>query len=137
MADPLTNAAVVTLGAATATVPVLHIYGVSIGLRPDMLMAGFFGALAAIALLNTVPSTGDTWREMARTAGRRMFVALASSLTAGYITPLALLMANVPDSLLLAGAFAVGGGAQGIFARVISRMRGDEAAKADSKGGAS
>lgn len=120
----ITTPAAATLGAAVVTVPVIQIFGVPLGLRPDLLIAGFAGALAAIALLNTVPSTGDTWREMMRTAGRRMAVALASSLTAGYLTPLAMLLANVPPSLLLAGAFAVGAGAQGVLARAMLRMQG-------------
>jgi hypothetical protein len=50
-------------------------------------------------------------------------VAFASSLTAGYLTPLALLMADVPESLLLGGAFAVGAGAQAILRGVIDRLR--------------
>lgn len=124
MAEPLFTSAGLTLAASTAAVPIVYVFGVPLGLRPDLLMAGFFGALAAMALLNTVPSTGDTWREMVRTAARRMGVALASSLTAGYLTPLSLLLANVPESLLLAGAFAVGGGAQGALARAILRVRG-------------
>lgn len=136
MADPLTNtAAGITLAAATATVPVITLFGVPLGLRPDVLIAGFAGALAAMALFNTVPGTGDTWWEMVRTALRRMGVALTSSLTAGYLTPLALLMANVPDSLLMAGAFVVGGSAQEIFARAIKLFRGKESAETSTTAG--
>lgn len=137
MADPFNAAgAGITLAAATTAVPVITLYGVSLGLRPDLLIAGFGGALGAIALLNTVPSTGDTWREMLRTAGRRLFVMLASSLTAGYLTPLSLLLANVPESLLLAGAFAVGAGGQGVLARAVVRMKGEDIKQDDKAGGA-
>ncbi|MFZ5565972.1 MAG: hypothetical protein ACOY95_03115 [Pseudomonadota bacterium] len=119
-----TTAATVTMAAATVTMPVLTIFGVPLGLRPDLLIAGFSGALVAIVLLNSVPGKGDTWQEMLRTALRRMAVVLASSLTAGYLVPLALLAANLPESLLLSGAFAVGGGAQQVLAFLIQRLSG-------------
>lgn len=124
MAEPASTAAGVTMAAAAVTMPVLTIFGVPLGLRPDLLIAGFSGALVAIILLNSVPSTGDTWREMLRTAGRRMGVVLASSLTAGYLVPLALLVASLPDSMMLSGAFAVGGGAQQVLAFLIRRLSG-------------
>jgi hypothetical protein len=118
----MTTSASLTLAAATVTVPVLTIFGVPLGLRPDILVAGFGGALAAIILLNSVPSSGDTWREMLRTSTRRMAVVLASSVTAGYLVPLSLLLANVPESLQLAAAFAVGAGAQQALAKAVSRF---------------
>jgi len=99
-------------------------FGVSLGLRVDVLIAGFAGALVAIILLNAVPGSSDTWRELLRTTVRRMFVAIASSLTAGYLAPLALLAAQLPDSLLLGGAFAVGGGAQQVLVFAIKRISG-------------
>lgn len=124
MPEPATAAAGVTLAAGTLTVPVLTAFGVPLGLRADLLIAGFAGSLVAIILLNTVPSGGDTWRELVRTTVRRMFVALASSLTAGYLTPLALLVAALPESLLLGSAFAVGGGAQQVLMFAIRRLSG-------------
>ena len=137
MAEPISTAgaAGVTFAAAAATMPVLTIAGVPLGLRPDLLVAGFAGALVAIVLLNSVPASGDTWDHMLRTAMRRMCVVLASSLTAGYLVPLALLLANLPDSLLLSGAFAVGGGAQQILARVVARMSAAGGAGACAAGG--
>lgn len=125
MPEPTTTTtiATATLSAAGITVPPLVFLGVNLGLRPDVLIAGFAGALVAIVLLGSVPSTGDTWRELMKTTGRRMAVALASSLTAGYITPITLLMANLPDPLLLGGAFAVGAGAQKALLRVIERVK--------------
>ncbi|TAK92748.1 MAG: hypothetical protein EPO09_14815 [Aquabacterium sp.] len=93
----------------------------SIGLRPDILIAGFSGSLVAIALLNSVPGAGDTWRELVRTSVRRMAVSCASSLTAGYLTPLALLAANVPDSMLLSMAFLLGVGAQKALVNIMSK----------------
>lgn len=132
MAEPMTASTGITLAVATATVPVLTIFGVPLGLRPEILVAGFGGALAAIILLNSVPGSGDTWREMLRTTARRMAVVLASSVTAGYLVPLSLLLANVPESLQLAGAFATGAGAQQALAKAVARFGG----KQDKDGGA-
>lgn len=125
MPEPTTTAAgVLTAATATATSAMITAFGASLGLRVDVLIAGFAGALVAIILLNAVPGSSDTWRELLRTTMRRMFVAFASSLTAGYLAPLALLAAQLPDSLLLGGAFAVGGGAQQVLVFAIKRISG-------------
>jgi len=125
MPEPTTTtaAAAATISGAALAVPMLSVAGVPLGLRPDVLVAGFAGALVAIVLLHSVPADGDTWPHMLRASVRRIAVAFASSLTAGYLTPLALLMADVPESLLLGGAFAVGAGAQAILRGVIDRLR--------------
>jgi hypothetical protein len=130
--EPVVTPAAATLAAAPPAVAMLTAFGVNLGLRPDVLVAGFAGALVAIVLLHSVPSEGDTWQHLLRTTARRVAVVLASSLVAGYITPLALLAANLPDSLLLAAAFAVGAGAQKILRGVIDRIN----PPADSRGGA-
>lgn len=135
MPEPTATAATVTLAAATATVPSLIAFGVPLGLRPDFLIAGFAGSLVAIVLLNSVPSVGDTWRSLVRTTLRRMAVAMASSLTAGYLTPLAMLAANFPESLVLGGAFAVGGGAQQVLMFIIRRMSGTRGTDEPQGGG--
>jgi len=121
MPEPTATAASATLAAATAAVPALTAFGVNLGLRPDVLVAGFAGALCAIVLLNSVPQTGDTWRHLVRTTGRRMAVALTSSLVAGYLTPVLLLAISMPDSLALGIAFATGAGAQKVLRRAIER----------------
>ena len=113
MAEPTTTvAALCTVAAAAVSTTALSVLGVPLGLRADLLIAGFAGSLVAIILLNNVPGSTDTWRELFRTSVRRLGVAWASSITAGYLTPLVLLMANVPESLLLSMAFLVGAGAQ-------------------------
>lgn len=117
-----TATALATLAAGTVAVPTLSVAGVSLGIRPDLLIAGFSGALVAVILLNSVPGTGDTWRELLRTTGRRMLVACASALTAGYLTPVLLLWAALPDQVNLGAAFAVGGGAQKILRAAIARF---------------
>jgi hypothetical protein len=121
MPEP-TSTAAVTLMAAGVTIPMLTVFGVPLGLRADLLIAGFFGSLVAIILLNSVPSSGDTWDQLIRTTLRRMFVAFASSITAGYLTPLVLLMSAIPDPLLLSVAFATGGGAQKVLMSIIRRI---------------
>lgn len=117
-----TAAAVATYAAAGLSVPVITAFGVPLGLRADVLIAGFFGSLVAIILLNSVPSEGDTWQHLVRSTFKRMFVAVASSLTAGYLTPLALLLASLPDALLLSAAFGVGGGAQRVLLILIAKF---------------
>jgi hypothetical protein len=117
-----TAAAVATYTAAGLSVPLISAFGVSLGLRADVLVAGFAGSLVAIILLNSVPSSGDTWQELLRTTFKRMFVAVASSVTAGYLTPLALLLASLPDALLLSAAFGVGGGAQRVLLILIAKF---------------
>jgi hypothetical protein len=127
MAEPTSTAlAAATFVATSVSLPVLTVLGIPLGLRIDLLIAGFFGSLVAIILLNSVPSTGDTWRELIRTTLHRMFVAAASSLTAGYLTPLVLLMANLPEPLVIGVAFAVGGGAQQVLMSAILRIRGPQ-----------
>ena len=121
MPEPASTAAV-TIAAASLAMPALTAFGVPLGLRADLLIAGFAGSLVAIILLNSVPGANDTWRHLLQTTLRRMAVACASSITAGYMTPLALLMANVPESLLLSTAFLVGTGAQKVL---ISSLRKD------------
>lgn len=127
MPEPTSTVASATFGASMVTVPALTAFGVPLGLRADLLIAGFAGSIVAIVLLNSVPSSGDTWSELCRTTIRRMFVAIASSLTAGYLTPLALLLASLPDSLLLSAAFATGGGAQHVLMFAIRRFSGGTA----------
>jgi hypothetical protein len=106
-------------------VPSIVVLGVSLGLRADVLMAGFAGSVVALAFFNTVPSLGDTWRALIETTFKRMGWCLASSLTAGYITPLLLLLdgdkLRIPESLMLSVAFIAGAGAQKFLARFIKR----------------
>lgn len=122
MTDPVLTPASSTLAAATATVPLLSIFGVNLGLRPDLLVAGFFGALVAIILLNSVPASSDTWREMVAGTLHRMAVAAASSVFAGYGTPILLLALQIPQPLLLGVAFVAGAGAKKILAALVRRF---------------
>jgi hypothetical protein len=125
MAEPVTTAAAsgaLTLGASAAIIPPLTAFGVSLGLRPDELLAGFLGALAAIALLNSVPTSGDTLIELARTSMRRVVVAVASAVTAAYLVPLAaIVFPAIPQGVELSMCFVIGVGAQRFLRAVIDR----------------
>lgn len=121
MPEP-TSTAVATVAVATATLPALTAFGVPLGLRPELLVAGFAGALVAVVLLNSVPSSGDTWRELLKTTWRRIWVAVASSVTAGYLTPMAAAAAALSDATTLGMAFAAGAGAQQALRAAIERF---------------
>jgi hypothetical protein len=116
----LTSSTSVTLAASAAAVPSLTAFGVSIGLRPDILVAGFAGALAGVILLNSVPGAVDTWRALLASTVKRFFVVLASALTAGYSAPSLAGGLELPHQLL--AAFVIGAGAQQVLAALISRV---------------
>jgi len=121
MPEP-TSTAAATIASAMVSVNAITLLGIPLGLRADMLVAGFAGSLVSIILLNTVPPYGDTWRDLLRTTLRRMFVSMASSLTAGYLTPIVMLMVALPDPLIMGAAFGVGAGAQKVLMATIARF---------------
>jgi hypothetical protein len=121
MPEP-TAAAGLTLAGQAVAIPALTLFGMSLGLRADILLAGFGGAVAAMALLNTVPSTGDTWRELLRTSARRVGVSVGSAVTAGYTAPLLSLINGVPETLTLSLAFVAGAGAMQVLPWLIERF---------------
>ena len=122
MPEPTTSAAIATLTTASAAVPALTAFGVPLGLRPELLVAGFSGALAAIVLLNAVPGDSDTWRELVRTTVRRIAVAIASALTAGYLAPILVSAAQLSDVAATGIAFAAGAGAQQVLRYAITKF---------------
>lgn len=119
MPEP-TSTATATLIATGASIPVLTAFGVPLGLRADVLLAGLLGAIVAIILLNTVPSKGDTWRNLIDTTMRRTSVAVASAAVSGYIVP-AMLESHKLE-VFLATAFIVGAGAQKVLAMLVERL---------------
>ena len=121
MAEP-TTAAATSLALQTAAIPVLAIFGIPLGLRPDLLLAGFFGAVAAMTLLNSVPGSGDTFRDLLATSMRRIGVGIGSAVTAGYMVPLFVSMTDMKMlGLDLATAFVLGAGAQKILGAAIDK----------------
>lgn len=125
MPEP-TATATATLAAGGVAMPALVVAGVSLGLRPDLVLAGFGGAIAAIALLNTVPASSDTWLQLVRTSVRRVFVAVGSALVAGYTAPLLGLIHGVPDALLMSVSFVAGAGAPQLLPWLIERFKGKQ-----------
>lgn len=130
MADPISPTAA-TLAASSVTAVPLVIAGVSLGLQVDVLIAGLAGAVAAIVLLDSVPRTNDSWRELLRSTGKRVSVAVVSAAVAGYLSPVAaailggVLPATAADPLgratALACALILGGGAQRFLKALVDR----------------
>lgn len=119
MAEPTTTTAAALFIGSAAAVPMLTLFGMPLGLRADELLAGFAGALAAMVLLDSVPSTGDSLRELVRTTIRRVGVAVASAVLAGYCVPLIAALLGVPTAVELGLSFLLGGGAQRLFRAAI------------------
>lgn len=139
MPEPTTTtAAAATIAAATATIPVLTILGIPLGVPPETLIAGFFGGLVGVILLNTVPpADGGVWASV-WTAARRMAVTFASSLTAGYVAPMfsgiiAVIPGVTPYGALLGSAFLVGAGAQRVMAKAVEKFAPAPPATAETK----
>lgn len=134
MSEPTSLAAgTLTVVAAAASTTALTLFGVPLGLRIDILFAGFMGALIAIVLLNSVPSTGDTWRELLKTTIRRVSVSFVSAFASGYLTPLALFLSSVPDSYTLPMGMLVGAGAQPVLKFMLGRLFPTQPAAAASE----
>lgn len=108
-----------TAGAVALSVPALTVFGISLGLQPGLLVAGAFGAFVGIVLLNTVPGEGKPWWYAVL---RRVLVMVASSVTAGYLTPVVLSLVSWNESLQMGTAFIVGGSAQWMMQAVIKRV---------------
>lgn len=123
MAEPTSTAGFLTLAGVATAVPVLQIFGVATGLRADILLSGFLGSVAAMGLLNTVPSSGDTLRELRRTSLRRVSVALCSTIVAGYGTPALVQIVALSDAAVLGIACISGAGAQTLLPLAIDALR--------------
>ena len=128
MPEPVSTAAVANLSflAAGASGTAVTLFGISTGMDATMTLVGFIGSCCAMVLLNTVPASDDTWKDLLRVTWRRMFVAMASACTAAYITPMVLERAAEPSIATICGAaFIVGGSAQYILAAVTRKFSKD------------
>lgn len=126
MPEPTSTTAVVaTLATGALAVPMLTAFGVPLGLRADILLAGFSGSVAAMVLLNTVPRSGDTAWQLVKDTGRRIAVACVSALFAGYCTTS--LGGAVSDGSLQSLGFLAGAGAQTLLPMLIAKLRGGTA----------
>lgn len=97
----------------------LVLWGIETGLRSEVLLAGFCGSIVAMVMLNSVPHEGTGWQGVMYSAGRRFAVAVASCLTAGYLTAGAGTFFSAAGPTLLS-AFVIGAGAQTILQRAIA-----------------
>lgn len=116
MGEPASAA---TITATTVSVPVLSMFGVSLGLHPGLLIAGAFGAFVGIVLLNTVPGEGLPWWYAVL---RRVLVMAASAVTAGYLTPMVMAWVTASEPMQFGMAFVIGGSAQMMMQAVIKRL---------------
>lgn len=89
MPEPISTTGTTAVAANLIVAASVTVFGVQLDIDPALLIAGLFGAIAGILLLNSVPSTGDTWRELLRTAWRRLGVVAASSVVAASGAPVA------------------------------------------------
>lgn len=122
MPEPTTTT-LATVGAQALAVPILTIAGIPLGLRADELLAGFAGAVSAMALLNSVPGTGDSWQAMLKTTFKRVGVAIGSAMTAGYLVPLGASSIGASSAWELGVSFVVGAGAQQLLKAAIERTQ--------------
>ena len=129
MAEPATTTASAAIGAAVPAlaVPLVTFLGINTGLRPELLLAGFFGGLVAISALDSVPGATDTWRALLSTSVQRLFATVCSALIAAYLAPIsAFLVSWLPsgmaDSGLLAVAFGFGAGGQRLLRKFLTRL---------------
>lgn len=114
----LSGGSTMTVGGA---VQILTIFGISLGLRPDVLVAGMLGAVASIFLLNSVPMVGEgVWARISN-ALQRFFVVISSAGTSGYLAPLITSLIPMNQSWLMGTAFIVGAGARIMLQRFIQR----------------
>jgi hypothetical protein len=126
--DPIAApASAVAIGAAAAPAALTWL-GLTMGLPPPLLIAGGFGAAAAILFFDAVPSTGDTLLELARTFSKRLAFALVSAAFGAYagaaLGPAAQAMlpaAVPPDKLHALVALVVAGGAKALLSAWIER----------------
>ena len=126
--EPTTTASAAVAAAVPAlAVPLVTLLGINTGLRPDLLLAGFFGGLVAISVLDSVPGATDTWRTLLATSVQRLFSMVSSALIAAYLAPISAplvswLPAGMADSALLAVAFGFGAGGQRLLRKFLTRL---------------
>ena len=128
MAEPTSTAAVAfTLVAGGAAIPVLHILGVPLGVRPDILMWGLMGGLIALIHIQAPPPKAGILQAML-IGMSWIFALLSSALTSGFIAPAVAIMLNAvapiipPDITLSMTAFIIGATAQQTLASVTERL---------------
>ncbi len=127
--EPISTTAGITFASGAATATAVQLLGVTLGLRPDLLFAGFIGVICAIFFLNAEPRSEDTFADLLKTSLRRLLLIVVSVLAACFIAPV------VPSFVTLSGgaetiverasAFIVGCFLQALLVRIGKKVRGE------------
>ena len=137
VADPIVIP-VGALAAASAVTPGALVWmGVTLGVAPPLLIAGGVGAAFAVLFFDSVPTSGDTLPELARTFILRVMFALLSALIGAYAAPVVGLvvlsmlgilpgiadkLATISTPLQALSALVVAGGAKVILLALIGNV---------------
>lgn len=114
-----------TTGAGLAQVAT--VFFVAMGLQPELLFAGMWGALASIIFFGHVPLEEKTWQGRVAQTVQRLMVVIVSAIMAGYTAPFVgeiiamVLRASEPHKALLFTAFVIGAGGQVFLRKFIAR----------------
>lgn len=133
----LSQSAAPTTLTAGGVAQLIAVFFVAMGLQPEHLFAGMWGALAGILLLGNVPLQRDTILGRVNQAFERFVLVIVSAVMAGYTTPflgnvVAALVSVIPgissmDVAEIKGtaqmftAFAVGAGSRQLLQKIIRR----------------
>lgn len=118
MAAPIIST---TLISSVAIVGVT-ILGIPLGIRVDLLCAGFFGSLSAQVLLPpTRVELVGVINNLVHFC-RKVFAALASCVTAAYLAPIIAIMIHMPETVLVAIAFLIGASANSVLTLLITKV---------------
>lgn len=124
-------------GAAPLTIgnfaQVVAVFFVAMGLQPEHLFAGMWGALAGISLLGNVPLEKDTFIGRINQGLQRVVVVVVCSVMAGYTTPFVAHLISAPFAAMgmnisefrvptqMFTAFVVGAGGRPLLEKFIKR----------------
>jgi hypothetical protein len=111
----------------SAAIPVLHVLGIPLGIRPDILMWGLIGGIIALIHLRAPPPSASVWRAVV--AGLYLILSLlASAVTSGILSEAIAIMLHAaipiipPEVTLSMTAFVIGATSQQTLAAITSRF---------------
>lgn len=111
----------------SAAIPVLHVLGIPLGIRPDILMWGLIGGIIALILLRPPPPSSSIWRAVV-TGLYLILSLLAGAVTSGVLSQAIAIMfhAAIPiipiDITLSVTAFVIGAKSQQTLVAITSRF---------------
>lgn len=108
------------VAAGASAVQVATVFFVAMGMQPELLFCGMWGALASIIFFGRVPLENRTWQARVMQTFQRLLVVIVSSVMAAYCAPMFahLMFSKVDESAkaLFFSAFLVGAAGQ-VFLR--------------------